>query len=98
MGGGGGPESSRIPSEALKPCDSPEVDNGLWKAHAPQRTEWTRHHVTLEVSPSQFHITLAVGSTAPSNKELAKSVFHRDPSGRPDGRLICRRFTHMNAR
>ena len=67
---------------------------GLRTAHNPHKTEWTRHQVTLVESSLQFHITFAVGITAPNNTELAKSVFHRDPSGRPDGRLICRRFTH----
>ena len=79
------PESGNGPAVPLKPCDSPEEASGLGTAHRPHRTEWTRHQVTLLISVLQFHIILAVGTTAPNKTELKKSVFRRDPSGRTGG-------------
>ena len=62
-----------LPSPVLlKFGNSPRAVCRFRSAHSPHSTEWSRHQVRFEVSSPQFHITLAVGSTAPMMMELEK--------------------------
>ena len=96
-GGEGGAASTLLSPDALKLGSSPEAVCGFRYAHTPQITEWSRHHVMLEVFSPQFHTTLAVGNTAPMMMELAKNM---SPGPvRPAGREADIPQVHaMNAR